>query len=50
MCFLLIRWQNCLFYAVENIVNFLDGTEDLLCAGNDGLEVLKLIEAIRGKK
>ena len=36
-----------LFYAVENIVGFLDGKESLLSTGADGLAVLRLIEKIR---
>ena len=38
---------DCLLYAVENIVGFLDGKEPLLSTGADGLAVMRLIEKIR---
>lgn len=38
---------DCLQYAVENLVEFLDGQAPLVCTGEDGLAVLKWVERIR---
>lgn len=40
--------SDCLWYAVDNIVNFLDGNTPLWCTGEDGLAVLQWVEKIRG--
>lgn len=38
----------CLWHAVDNLVEFIDGTAPLLCSGKDGLAVLNWVERIRG--
>lgn len=37
----------CLRYAVDNLVDFLDGRATLHCTGTDGLEALRWVERIR---
>ncbi len=40
---------DCLKHAVNNIVNHLDNGEKLLCSAEDGIAVLRWVDALRGR-